>query len=122
MRSAGFPSRTLTVTLPSLSSQDGTNVTAGNKGKIVDINTTYMFAVIEFTDEAMTELLGPERSNVLPQIEMGIRRKGFKGPAGEFVGRVRLRQCVAGKNYVIADVLGEWQQDEARKGDYVFSE
>ena len=100
----------------------GTNVTAGNKGKIVDINTSYMFAVIEFTDEAMKELIGPERNGVLPQIEMGIRRKGFNGPAGEFVGRVRLRQCVAGKNFVIADVLGDWQQAVAQKGDDVFSE
>ena len=100
----------------------GTNVTAGNKGKIVDINTSYMFAVIEFTDEAMKELIGPERNGVLPQIELGIRRKGFNGPAGEFVGRVRLRQCVAGKNFVIADVLGDWQQAVAQKGDDVFSE
>lgn len=100
----------------------GTNVTAGNKGRIVDINTAYMFAVVEFTDEAMKELLGSERNGVLPQIEMGIRRKGFNGPAGEFVGRVRLRQCVAGKNFVIADVLGDWQQAEAKKGDDVFSE
>lgn len=100
----------------------GTNVTAGNKGKIVDINTTLMFAVVEFTDDAMKELIGPERNGVLPQIEMGIRRKGFNGPAGEFVGRVRLRQCVAGKNFVIADVLGDWQQAVAQKGDDVFSE
>ena len=100
----------------------GTNVTAGNKGKIVDINNTLMFAVIEFSDEAMKELIGPERNGVLPQIEMGIRRKGFNGPAGEFVGRVRLRQCVAGKNFVIADVLGDWQQAVAQKGDDVFSE
>lgn len=100
----------------------GTNVTTGNKGKIVSIDNTLMFAVIEFTDDAMKELLGPERNGVLPQIEMGIRRKGFNGPAGEFVGRVRLRQCVAGKNFVIADVLGDWQQAVAQKGDDVFSE
>ena len=100
----------------------GTNVTAGNKGKIVDINTQFMYAVIEFSDEAMKELLGPERTGILPQLEMGIRRKGFAGPAGEFVGRVRLRQSVAGKNLVIADVLGDWQQAEAMKGDDVFSE
>ena len=100
----------------------GTSVTAGNKGKIVQIDTKLMFAVIEFSDEAMKELLGPERNGVLPQMEMGIRRKGFNGPAGEFVGRVRLRQSVAGKNFVIADVLGDWQQAEPQKGDDVFSE
>ena len=101
---------------------EGTRVTAGNKGKIVDINTQLMFAVIEFSDEAMKELLGDDRSGALPMMEMGIRRKGFQGPAGEFVGRIRLRQAVAGKNFVIADVLGDWQQAEAQKGDDVFSE
>jgi len=101
---------------------EGTRVTAGNKGKIIEINKDLMFAVIEFTDEAMKELLGDERNGALPQMEMGIRRKGFQGPAGEFVGRVRLRQSVANKNFVIADVLGDWQQAEAQKGDDVFSE
>lgn len=100
----------------------GTNVTAGNKGKIVDINTELMFAVIEFSDAAMNELIGEERTGALPQMEMGIRRKGFQGPAGEFVGRLRLRQSVAGKNFVIADVLGDWEQAPAKVGDDVFSE
>ncbi|MGN0846267.1 MAG: hypothetical protein ACI4RA_02645 [Kiritimatiellia bacterium] len=98
------------------------NLTAGNKGKIVEINPKLMFAVIEFSDDAMKELLGPERQGALPMLEMGIRRKGFQGPAGEYVGRLRLRQSVAGKNFVIADVLGDWQQSEVQKGDDVFAE
>ena len=53
---------------------------------------------------------------------MGLRRKGFNGPAGEFVGRIRLRQGVQGKNFVIADILGDWKQAEAQKGDVVFAE
>ena len=53
---------------------------------------------------------------------MGIRRTGFQGPAGEYVGRLRLRQNVAGKNFVIADILGDWQQSEVQKGDVVFAE
>ena len=98
------------------------NLTAGNKGKIVEINPKLMFAVIEFTDDAMKELLGPERQGALPMLEMGIRRRGFQGPAGEYVGRLRLRQSVAGKNFVIADILGDWQQSEVQKGDDVFAE
>jgi C4-dicarboxylate transporter DctM subunit len=50
------------------------------------------------------------------------RRKGFKGAAGEFVGKIRLRQSVSGKNFVIADVLGDWSQAEAAKGDVIFAD
>lgn len=97
-------------------------LTAGNKGKIVEVNPKLMFAVVEFDDAAMKELLGPERQGALPLLEMGIRRTGFQGPAGEYVGRLRLRQNVAGKNFVIADILGDWQQSEVQKGDVVFAE
>lgn len=99
-----------------------TSLSAGDKGSLVEVNNQFMFAVVEFSDEAIKELLGPERQNALPQLEMGLRRKGFNGPAGEFVGRIRLRQAVQGKNFVIADILGDWQQTEAKKGDAVFSE
>lgn len=97
-------------------------LTVGNKGKIVEVNSKLMFAVIEFDEDAMKELLGPERQNALPQLEMGIRRTGFQGPAGEYVGRLRLRQSVSGKNFVIADLLGDWLQTEVKKGDVVFAE
>ncbi len=99
-----------------------TAISAGNKGKLVDVNNELMFAIVEFTDEAIQEMLGPERQNALPMLEMGLRRKGFKGSAGEYVGRIRLRQAVAGKNFVIADILGDWQQAPAAKGDTVFAE
>ncbi len=94
--------------------------TSGNKGKIVGVNNELMYVVIEFTDEAMMWLFGPERNGKLSQIEIGVRRKGFAGPAGEFVGRVRLRERVANKNFVIADVLADWQQVPIQKGDDVF--
>ena len=97
-----------------------TSLTAGNKGKLVEANNKYMFAVIEFDDEAIKELLGPERQNALPLLELGIRRKGANGDV--YVGRLRLRQAVAGKNFVIADILGDWKQAEAQKGDVVFAE
>jgi len=99
-----------------------TSLSAGNKGKLVDVNNKLMFAIVEFTDEAMTEMLGPERKNALPMMELGIRRGDAKGVAGTFVGRIRLRQAVAGKNFVIADVLEDWKQSDAQKGDSVFAE
>ena len=105
--------------------QGGTAVTslpAGEKGKISAVDNKLMFCVIEFTDEAMKEMLGPERQGALPALKLGIRRKGFKGPAGEFVGKVALRQSVSGKNFVIADILGDWSQAPVEKGDVIFSE
>ena len=99
-----------------------TSLPAGEKGRIADVNNKLMFCVIEFSDEAMKELLGPERQGALPALKLCIRRKGFKGPAGEFVGKVSLRQSVSGKNFVIADILGDWSQATVEKGDVVFSE
>ena len=99
-----------------------TSLPAGDKGKIVDVNNKLMFCVVEFSDEAMKEMMGPERNGTLPALTLGLRRKGFSGPAGEFVGKIRLRQSVSGKNYVIADILGDWSQAEVQKGDAVFAE
>jgi septal ring factor EnvC (AmiA/AmiB activator) len=99
-----------------------TSLPAGEKGKIADVNNNLMFCVVEFSEEAMKEMLGADRQRPLPAIELGIRRKGFKGPAGEFVGKIRLRQSVSGKNFVIADVLGDWSQVAAAKGDVIFAD
>lgn len=95
-------------------------VTHGDKGKLVAVDNKLMFCVIEFTEDAMKELLGPELQGALPQLQMFIKRDGFEGPAKSIVGRVRLRQNVPGKNLVIADILSDWKQTEAKKGDVVF--
>jgi peptidoglycan hydrolase CwlO-like protein len=97
-------------------------VTAGNKGKIVAVDNAGMFAVVEMSDEAMNELIGEERKNGLPLLEMALRRNGFKGPSGEYIGRIRLRQAISGKNLVIVDVLGDWKQADIKVGDVVFAE
>ena len=99
-----------------------TQISAGCKGKLIEVNTKLLFAIVEFSEDAMKELMGPELQNPLPPLEMGLRRKGFQGPAGEYVGRIRLRQSVQGKNYVIADILGDWQQAPAQKNDEVYAE
>ena len=43
-------------------------------------------------------------------------------PAGEYVGRVKLRQAVPDKNYVVADIMGDWSQSPLEKGDAVFAD
>ena len=99
-----------------------TSLPAGNKGRIADVNNKLMFCVIEFSDEAMTQMLGSARNAALPSLTLGVLRKGFNSAAGEFVGKVRLRQSVAGKNFVIADILGDWSQSPMEKGDVIFAE
>lgn len=95
-------------------------LTAGVKGKVVDSNDEYKFVIIEFTDDAMLEMMGPDRQNQLPQLEMNVRRAGRQSASGEFVTRVKIRQVVRGKNLVVADILTDWQQVAVEKNDVVF--
>ncbi|MBO7166447.1 MAG: hypothetical protein J6V88_02850 [Kiritimatiellae bacterium] len=88
--------------------------TAGVKGKFVAIDNEGMFGTVEFTPEAMVELMGEGQKNALPLLEMGVRR------GKQYVGKIRLRQAVAGKNLVVVDVLGDWKQCDIQNGDEVF--
>ncbi len=99
-----------------------TSVPAGDKGRIIEADNSNMFAVVEFTPQAMKELKGDELNHPLPLLEFGVKRVGFEGEAGEFVGRIRLRQEVAGKNYVICDILSNWAQDKLEAEDVIFAD
>jgi len=99
-----------------------TSLPAGDKGKIVEADNENMFAIVEFSDAAMKELKGDDLSRPLPALELGVKRPGFNGPAGEFVGRLRLRQEVKGKNFVICDILGSWEQDKLTINDVIFAD
>lgn len=95
---------------------------AGDKGVIITADNENMFAIVKFSDETMKELKGKDLAQPLPLMEFGVKRPGFKGKAGEFVGRIRLRQEVRGKNYVICDILGDWEQDKLTGKDVVFAD
>lgn len=95
-------------------------LTPGVKGKIVSANEEWKFAVIEFSDAFMDELLGPGRELAMAQVEMMVKRPGFEGMAGGFITRLRLRQVVRDKNLVVADILTDWQQYPVATGDEVF--
>ena len=99
-----------------------TSVPAGDKGKIVVADNEAVYAIIEVTPEAMKELKGNDLMRPLPILEFAVKRSGFNGPAGEIVGRVRLRQEVAGKNWIVCDILANWSQDSIRKDDVVFAD
>ena len=107
------------------SANGGTAVTslpAGDKGKVVEADNENMVAIVEFTEAAMKELKGDDLSRPLPALELGVKRPGFKGEAGEFIGRLRLRQEVKGKPYVICDILGAWEQDKIAPNDVIFAD
>jgi hypothetical protein len=70
----------------------------------------------------MKELKGANLESQLPSMELGVKRPGYKGAAGEFIGRIRLRQEVKGKNYVVCDILGSWEQDKIKTGDVIFAD
>lgn len=97
-------------------------VPSGEKGVVVHADNANMFAIVKFSDEAMAQLKGEKGDQALPEIELGVKRPGFKGPAGEFVGRLRIRQEVRGKSYVICDLLGAWEQDKVKKDDVIFAD
>lgn len=100
-----------------------TSVPFGEKGKVVSADNEYMFATVELSDTAMKELKGDKLDKPMPVgIEFTIKRNGYKGDAGDIVGRIRTRQEIPGKNYIICDILSAWKQTEVRADDVVFSD
>lgn len=99
--------------------EDGV-LSPGDKGRIVSCNDDWKYAIIEFSPEFITELVGADRSRALPAIEVMVRRPGIDDIDQAFVTRLKLRQILRDKNIVIADVLNEWQQKPVNVGDVVF--
>ena len=99
-----------------------TSLPSGDKGKVVEADNENMFAIVAFSEDALKELKGDDPSRPLPALELGVKRPGFKGEAGEFIGRLRLRQEVKGKPYVICDILGAWEQDKVAPNDIIFAD
>lgn len=94
--------------------------TPGTWGKVVSVNEQWKFAVIELQDSFMVELLGPERDQAMPQIQMMVRREGLQTASGDFVTRIRLRQVIREQNLVVADIMTDWQQVPVEPGDIVY--
>ncbi len=99
-----------------------TSLPSGDKGVIAKVDNENMFAVLRLSEEALKQLKGGDANRQLPVMELSVKRPGFKGQAGEFVGRIRLRQEVAGKPYVICDILSNWSQDTIKDNDIVYAD
>ena len=96
-------------------------LTPGDKGKIVGCNDEWKYAIVEFSPDFMSELIGPARDRALPQCEVMVRRAGVENLDEAFVTRLKLRQAIRDKNIVIADILSDWQQKPVQLGDVVFN-
>ncbi len=92
----------------------------GTKGKVVAVDEKLKFIVIDLTPDAMTELIGEQRDRPMPQIELMIRRPGFKSASGEFITRIKCRQVLRQNNLIVADILIDWQQSPVEINDVVF--
>ena len=99
-----------------------TSIPTGEKGTIVEADNENMFAIIELDAKTMKELKGDNLDHPIPNLELGVKRPGFHGEAGEFIGRIRLRQEVREKNYIICDILGAWKQGDIQPGDVIFAD
>ena len=99
-----------------------TSIPTGDKGTIIEADNTNMFAIVEFDAKTMKELKGDNLDHPIPNLELGVKRPGFHGEAGEFIGRIRLRQEVREKNYIICDILGAWKQGDIQPGDIIFAD
>ncbi len=98
------------------------SIPTGDKGTIVEADNENMFVIVEFDAKTMKELKGDNLDHPIPNLELGVKRPGYHGEAGEFIGRIRLRQEVREKNYVICDILGAWKQGDIQPGDIIFAD
>ncbi len=112
----------LAKTTPGGGDRNINSIPTGEKGKIVEADNENMFVIVEFDAKTMKELKGDNLDHPIPNLELGVKRPGFHGEAGEFIGRIRLRQEVREKNYVICDILGAWKQGDIQPGDIIFAD
>ena len=97
------------------------SVPFGDKGRVLEVDNQNMFAIVEFSPDAMKELKGNNPNAPLPALEFSVKRRSA-GYDDIFVGRIKLRQEITGKNYVICDVLSSWSQTDMRADDVVFAD
>ena len=93
----------------------------GDKGEICRVDNNGMFVVVKFADKTMDELKGSDRKGSMPAIEFLVKRNDPDGKP-QIVGRIRIRQETTGTNYVICDILGDWEQSPLMVGDVVFAD
>lgn len=96
---------------------DGTN-----KGVVKFCDNQGGFCVVEFSEDALKEMLGDDLSAPVPMGELLVRRPAEDGGLGKVVGRIRLRNHTRNSPYVLADIVAEGRLEDFQPGDIVFPE
>jgi len=91
-------------------------ISSGVKGVVLSVNHEWKFVVIQFTDEAMKEMLGEDLSAPVPRMEFMVKRPG---KPDKFVAKASLVQIKREQKLGIADILPNWEQLQAQKDDLV---
>lgn len=98
-----------------------TELSPGSKGRVLQADPDWAFVIVQFTEEAVLELLGPNKDQPLPTADLMVRREGLQGPSGPFVTRIRLKSIKRdGSNLALADNLQNWEQVPVAANDEVF--
>lgn len=96
-------------------------LTPGPKGRILQADPDWAFVIVQLTDEAVTELIGADKEQPMPEAEFMVRREGHQGPSGPFVTRIRIKSIKRdGSNLALADNLQNWEQVPVAANDEVF--
>lgn len=94
----------------------------GDKGRIISVNNEILSAVVEFTPEAMKQLKGDDLTRPMPVAEFPVKRLASPDDKeGTLVGRIRIRQEIPGKNWVLCEILANWSQGDLEPGDIIFA-
>jgi uncharacterized phage infection (PIP) family protein YhgE len=92
------------------------NIVAGDKGKVVRVDNNYNYCIVKLDPAAMTELIGEDGSNKLPEIDYLVRREGGQ----ELLGKIRLRTVAQDAGVVVCEILVDWKQGDIKTGDIIF--
>jgi hypothetical protein len=76
----------------------------GLQGQIVFVNTNWNFVVVDVMPQA----------KVIPLTDLTVQRND------KLVGKVRVSEVLADRNFAVGEILPDWAQFAPEKGDYVF--
>ncbi len=90
----------------------------GKKGEVIAVNSEWNFVVAKLSDKFFNEIM-PDANSPVPQITLMIKRIDSDNKE-VFVTKAKLIQVKRGEKIGIFDMLPDWQQMPAKKGDVLF--
>ncbi len=90
----------------------------GEKGVVIAVNSEWNFVIVKLSDQFFSELVSDGKSGI-PQITLMVKRK-VGGEEELFVTKAKLIQVKKSEKIGIFDMLPDWQQMPAAKGDVIF--